>query len=149
MDTIDERTALVSSPWRLGRKSRKKNPYKQIDKHGFVGRKDFKRPKPKVHRLGSKTKRSWGFRMPKIRIRIVSPLTLLARLRDAYVRMMMNFASKRCPVGMGMGPVDGRMKYPGRRPDPTLCVFNEAELMYIEYMKRDPAFMRSMLSNRQ
>ncbi|CAM6085964.1 unnamed protein product [Calypogeia fissa] len=147
MDTIDEHAALVSSPRRQGKNGSKKNPYEQIDKRGFVGRKDFRKKKPKVQRLGSKSKRSWGFKLPKIRIRIVSPLRLLAKLRDAYVNMMMNFASKGCAVGMALGPVSGRIKHPGRNIEPSLKAFSDAELMYIEYLKRDTAFMRSILSN--
>jgi hypothetical protein len=146
-ESVDEHIPIVAPSWRLGRKGSRRNPYQQIDKIGFVGRKGFKRPKPRVQRLGSKSKRSWGFKMPKIRIRIVSPLKLLARLRDWYVNLMMNFASSRSTVGMAMGPMgSNRMINCPRRNDTILCMFTEAELMYIEYMRRDPAFMRSILA---
>lgn len=136
---MDEVVGLLPS-WRMRRKnSSKRNPYKEIETRGFVGRKGFRKPKPKVQRLGRA--RSWRLRMPKIRIRIVSPLKLLARLRDAYVNMMMSFAGK-------MGTINSLpTNHPGRRPEAKMCIFNDAELRYIEYLKRDPAFMRSIMRN--
>lgn len=49
------------------------------------------RRKPKKLKLGGKKTRSgrWGFKVSRLRIRLVSPLVLLKKLRDSYVRMML------------------------------------------------------------
>ncbi|XP_077221088.1 uncharacterized protein LOC143854856 [Tasmannia lanceolata] len=45
---------------------------------------------PKTVRLGGNTRRSWKIRaIPKLRIKIYSPIKLLTRLRDAYMNAML------------------------------------------------------------
>ncbi|KAF8390086.1 hypothetical protein HHK36_024607 [Tetracentron sinense] len=48
----------------------------------------------KIARLGGKSRRFWKIRaFPKLRLKIVSPIKLLARLRDGYINMMLGLES--------------------------------------------------------
>ncbi|KAJ7566673.1 hypothetical protein O6H91_02G113900 [Diphasiastrum complanatum] len=60
---------------------------------GEVGRGNKSRfRKVKSAKLGSR-KRRWSFRIFRLRIKWVSPRTLITRLRDAYVNMMIDLSS--------------------------------------------------------
>lgn len=53
------------------------------------------RPHIQVIRLGGKRKRSWNIkviRRLRLRFKLASPIKLLAKLRDAYINMMLGLA---------------------------------------------------------
>ncbi|BFI37033.1 hypothetical protein MARPO_0010s0032 [Marchantia polymorpha] len=131
--TMEGMTGVIPESWKRVKKGRLKVPYERINRRGGKGRP----VKVKTERLG---KRSWRFKMPKIKIRILSPITLLARLRDAYVRMMMNIAGRgRMPgLAYGFGPNAGFLKPPPARKREILT---DAEILCLEYLKRDTNFL--------
>lgn len=65
-----------------------------------------KKNKKKVKQLGGAHRRRWGFRVAsRLRIRLLSPVALLKRLRDAYVNMMLSIERNAGDCsGLIMGP---------------------------------------------
>ncbi|KAL6324834.1 hypothetical protein AAG906_018361 [Vitis piasezkii] len=52
----------------------------------------------KMVRLGGKQRRFWRIRqIPKLHLKIISPLKLLVKLKNAYVSMMLNLSGSRVP----------------------------------------------------
>ncbi|KAL3696122.1 hypothetical protein R1sor_010198 [Riccia sorocarpa] len=121
---MDNFTGVIPQSWKRAKRGRIRSAYERLNK----------RPgKSRTERLGKK-KRSWRLRLPKIKVRILSPLTLLGRLRDAYVRMMMNLANRYpcSPPSITKG---------GSKSSRKKHFFTEAELLCLEYLKRDTNFM--------
>ncbi|KAF8390085.1 hypothetical protein HHK36_024606 [Tetracentron sinense] len=62
--------------------------YQRLD-GAITGKKSMK-----IARLGAKSRRFWKIRaFPKLRLKIVSPIKLLVRLRDGYINMMLGLES--------------------------------------------------------
>jgi hypothetical protein len=105
------------------------NPYEQIRRgegegEGGAKRRPWLWRRKKALRLGGESKRPrrrWGLRVGRLRIRLLSPLALLKRLCDSYVRMMFALENKlggagiRCAQGPAFPiypmPMPGRMGY--------------------------------------
>ncbi|KAG0488091.1 hypothetical protein HPP92_006902 [Vanilla planifolia] len=81
----------------------KQRAYGRLD--GAGGR----RVRNKVELGGGRRRRFWRVKIsPKFRfVRLLSPRRLLARIRDAYVRMMLAFASNPALMGYGGDVFDG------------------------------------------
>ncbi|RVW77513.1 uncharacterized protein LOC117930456 [Vitis riparia] len=71
----------------------------------------------KMVRLGGKQRRFWRIRqIPKLHLKIISPLKLLAKLKNAYVSMMLNLSGS---VGaLNSGNVFGGKRVPKARQVP-------------------------------
>ncbi|KAF9623468.1 hypothetical protein IFM89_003052 [Coptis chinensis] len=66
---------------------------------------------PKAIRLGGKRKRTWKIKLtPKLKwgLKIVSPIKLMAKLRDAYINMMLGLAGN-------VGSLSGDNFFGGKR----------------------------------
>ncbi|KAL2628607.1 hypothetical protein R1flu_013293 [Riccia fluitans] len=122
---MDSLTGVIPLSWKRVKRGRIRSAYERLNKRPLKGR---------VERLGKK--RSWRLKLPKIRVKIVSPLTLLRRLRDAYVRMMLSLAS-RAPGTPGL-PYGLELK---SAPSKKKHFFTDAELLCLEYLRRDTNFM--------
>lgn len=71
-----------------------------------LSRSKKKKKSSKVKQLGGAHRRRWGFRVAsRLRIRLLSPVALLKRLRDAYVNMMLSIEQNAGDCsGLVMGP---------------------------------------------
>lgn len=130
---MDNLTGAIPESWKRVKRGRwrLRFNYERINRRPGKGR------TVKTERMG---RRSWRFKMPKIKVKIISPISLLARLRDAYVRMMMNLAQRGSRPGLsyGFAPTAGFAKpAPARKKE----VFSDAELLCLEYLKRDTNFL--------
>lgn len=103
-----------------------RHPYQQIKSEEARPKRSWswRRKSQKSQKLGSggaakKPRRQWGIRVGRLRIRFLSPLALLKRLNEAYVRMMLALEQKTASGGFAMcanGPIypmhmPGRMGY--------------------------------------
>ncbi|XP_020592654.1 uncharacterized protein LOC110033120 [Phalaenopsis equestris] len=80
----------------------KRRPYQRMDFEGGTGGRRLRRSK-KVVLGGGKRQRIWRIKVsPRLRfLRVLSPKRLIAGIRDAYVRMMLAFASSGAIAGYG------------------------------------------------
>ncbi|CAM6085712.1 unnamed protein product [Calypogeia fissa] len=104
------------------------------------------RPRRKTS-SGAKTlrimrKRSRGLRISKLRISMLSPLSLLRRLRDAYVRLTAKLTSP-CTSPLGSGAAATSRSRSSSKGDhnkiepAAAAVMTEGDLIWLEYLNRD------------
>lgn len=72
------------------------NPYERIKEQESGEQRFWLWRRKKTVKLGRKpgSRRKWGFKVARLRIQLYSPLTLLKKLRDTYVNMLLSLEHK-------------------------------------------------------
>ncbi|KAG6546230.1 hypothetical protein Mapa_012268 [Marchantia paleacea] len=129
MGSMEGYSGLLPFVWKRVRKYRFRDTYQQMNRRYYPR---SRRRAIKSTRLG---KRSWGLKIPKLRICIVSPASFCKTLKDAYMRMVMRLTGKNNPSRLAFGSYNSSStKSSGRRLEHSS---SGSSVIYLDYLLKE------------